>query len=333
EAVRKTHDAENPECAILETNGSNFQIWEEEVNRTLDGVFDTAKPFLSDDTNFDILDKDEAKSVTTLLRVTITKDLRTIVGGASVKTPLEMFNLIKLNCKHSDRQHKLRIVDKLVTLIKNKSPSTEVTLSSWTSAVTKLEQLKVSISELYGLLLQNGFVAPTGIDKKTFEFSVDSKLEAKESATFTEVSTIIQSACGQHKNKTAETSTSYAPMDLDAIQAFRQSQGKYVHPNQRNPPTPPTQAPVSQRRPQLSLEKASFYRGQPPPSEALKEKYGSLCFVCNSDQHWYNNCARYWELVRTGVLAPPPKEFKGPNLAGQSIPVPPPQHNQLRQLD
>ncbi|KAI7950128.1 hypothetical protein MJO28_008949 [Puccinia striiformis f. sp. tritici] len=28
--VRKTHDSRNPECAILTTNGSNFQIWEEE---------------------------------------------------------------------------------------------------------------------------------------------------------------------------------------------------------------------------------------------------------------------------------------------------------------
>ncbi|KAI7932998.1 hypothetical protein MJO28_017877, partial [Puccinia striiformis f. sp. tritici] len=34
--VRKAHDTVNPECAILTANGSNFQIWEEEVNLTLD---------------------------------------------------------------------------------------------------------------------------------------------------------------------------------------------------------------------------------------------------------------------------------------------------------
>ncbi|KAI9630279.1 hypothetical protein KEM48_014003 [Puccinia striiformis f. sp. tritici PST-130] len=235
EAVRKTHDSANPECAILTSNGSNFQIWEEEVNRTLDGVFDTNVPFLSADANFEALGRDEAKSVVTLFRTTISKELRTIVGGPSVKTPLDMYKSIKLNCKHSDRQHKLRIVNRLVTLVKSKVPSTETTLSSWTSTVTELEQLQVSVSELYGLLLQNGFVAPTGIDKKTFEFTVDSKLETKESATFAEVSTVIQSACGQHKNKTIEPSNSYTPMELDAIQAFRQSQGKYVPPNQRNP--------------------------------------------------------------------------------------------------
>ncbi|KAH9459541.1 hypothetical protein Pst134EA_019687 [Puccinia striiformis f. sp. tritici] len=52
EAVQKTHDSDNPECAILTSNGSNFQVWEEEVNQTLDSVFDTNIPFLSADTNF-----------------------------------------------------------------------------------------------------------------------------------------------------------------------------------------------------------------------------------------------------------------------------------------
>ncbi|KAI9610432.1 hypothetical protein H4Q26_006572 [Puccinia striiformis f. sp. tritici PST-130] len=132
EAVQKTHDSDNPECAILTSNGSNFQVWEEEVNQTLDSA----------------LGKDEAKSVVTLFRTTISKELQTIVGGLLVKTPLEMYRLIKTNCKHSDRQHKLRLVDRLTTLIKSKAPGTDVTLSSWTSIVThELEQLKVLISE------------------------------------------------------------------------------------------------------------------------------------------------------------------------------------------
>ncbi|KAI7959546.1 hypothetical protein MJO28_003337 [Puccinia striiformis f. sp. tritici] len=299
-AVRKAHNSVNPECAILTANGSNFQIWEEEVNLTLDGVFDTNVPFLSDVTNFSLPGKDEAKSV---------------------------------NCKHSDRQHKLRVVDRLATLIKSRSASTDVTLSSWTSIVTELEQLKVSVGEPYGLLLQNGFVAPVGIDKKTFEFTVDSKLEAKESATFTEVSTVIQSACGQNKNKTVETSSSYAPMDLDAIQAFRAQQGKYVHPNHRNAPAnPQPQQPPHQRKPNLSLEKASFYKGQPAPSEALKEKYGAHCFVCESDKHWYNNCDDYWRGVRNGVFEPPPSDFLSPNSTYRP-PRQAHQQSRLRQLD
>ncbi|KAI7934105.1 hypothetical protein MJO29_016536 [Puccinia striiformis f. sp. tritici] len=284
----------------------------EEVNRTLNGVFNTNVPFLSAESNFDLLDKDESKSVITLFRTTINKDLRTIVGGSSVKTPLEMYKLIKSNCKHSDRQHKLKIVDRLVSLIKSKSPSTDVTLSSWTSIVTELKQLKVPISKLYGLLLQNGFVAPSGIDKKTFEFTVNSKLETKEGATFGEVTTVIQSACGQHKNKTVEPSTSYAPMDLDAIPAFRQSQGKYVPPNQRN---------------------ASFYRGQPAPSETLKEKYGARCYVCHSDKHWYNNCNEYWGYVRSGIFEPPPCGFDSPQSTYQPPPCPIQQQGRLRQLD
>ncbi|KNE87947.1 hypothetical protein PSTG_18659, partial [Puccinia striiformis f. sp. tritici PST-78] len=49
--------------------------------------------------------------------------------------------------------------------------------------------------------------------------------------------------------------------------------------------------------------------------------------------HWYNNCVRYWELVWTGVIAPPLKEFKSSTSAGQHVPVPPTQQSQLCQLD
>ncbi|KNE88672.1 hypothetical protein PSTG_17909, partial [Puccinia striiformis f. sp. tritici PST-78] len=89
-----------------------------------------------------------------------------------------------------------------------------------------------------------GFVAPSSVDKKTFGFRLDNRLEAKTNPVFGDVSTIIQLACGQHKNKAVETSTSYAPMDLDTIQAFRQQQAKYVHPNQRNSPTQSSPSPA-----------------------------------------------------------------------------------------
>ncbi|POW19825.1 hypothetical protein PSHT_04228 [Puccinia striiformis] len=148
------HDSKNPECAILTANNSNFQIWEEEVNHTLNGVFDTDVPFLSLDDNFALLGKGEAKFVITLFRMTISKDLQTMLDEYCYRTRMTQ-----------------------------------------------------------------GFHC---------------KLETKENTTFTEVSTVIQSACGQNKNKTVKSSTSYAPMDLDVIQAFRQSQGKYVHPNERN---------------------------------------------------------------------------------------------------
>ncbi|KAI7953425.1 hypothetical protein MJO28_005972 [Puccinia striiformis f. sp. tritici] len=269
--ARKIHDRRNPDCAVLVTNGSNFQIWEEEINGTLDYVFEPAAPFLSIEANFKERSCDEQSSIMALFWATVNKDLQTIVGGSTVKSPLAMYESIKSNCKHSNRQHKLRIVEKLINL-----------------------QLKVLVGELYGLLLQSGFVAPSGVDKKTFEFMVDNRLEAKTNPIFSEVSTIIQSACGQHKNKAVETSTSYAPMDLDTIQSFRQQQGKYVHPDQRNCSTQSSQGPAPQGRPQLSLEKA------------------------------------YWELVGTGILAPPPGNS---NTTHQPAPNPPPQHNRLRQLD
>ncbi|KAH9458437.1 hypothetical protein Pst134EA_009643 [Puccinia striiformis f. sp. tritici] len=69
--------------------------------------FDPVVPFLSDDGHLVQLGSDVAKPIITLFRTTINKDLRTTVGGTTVRTPLEMYKLIKLNCKHSDRQHKL----------------------------------------------------------------------------------------------------------------------------------------------------------------------------------------------------------------------------------
>ncbi|KAI7962745.1 hypothetical protein MJO28_000839 [Puccinia striiformis f. sp. tritici] len=187
---------------------SHFQefseaIWEEGVNQTLKGVFNTDVLSFSLDDNSNLPGKDKAKSVVTLLQTTISKDLQTI----------------------------------------SRSASTDVTLSSWTSIFTELKQLKVSISELYGLLFQNVLVAPVGINKKTFEFTI------------------------------VKPSTSYTSMDLDAMQAFCQSQGKYVHPNQQNPPAQQGPPPAQSRQPNRSLKKASFYRGQLSPSEALKEKY------------------------------------------------------------
>ncbi|KAH9446583.1 hypothetical protein Pst134EA_030493 [Puccinia striiformis f. sp. tritici] len=327
EDVRKTHGNQNPDFVSLDQSGANFQIWEDEVNCTLDYVFSPTDPFLGDNANFAKLDTDGAKSVMNLFRVTVTQQLRTTVAGPSVKTPLDMFNLIKSNCKHWNHQHKLRIVDWLMSLLKNNTPSTDSTLPDWTNIVTELEQLKVSAFELYRLLLQSGFVAPTSVNKNNFGFTINAKLEAKDDPVFSEVVTTIQSACGQHKNKATDSSSSYAAMDLNAIQAV--GQGKYVHLNNRNPSAQQQRQPPTQRRPNLSLEKASFYKGQPNPSEALKAKYGAKCLVCDSDQHWYNNCDEYWGYVRSALFEPPPRDSASP----QSKYRPAPQQGRLRQLD
>ncbi|POW01695.1 hypothetical protein PSTT_12314 [Puccinia striiformis] len=286
------------EAKIRQSNGAK---WEKEINRTLGFVFDTPKPFLSSDDNFSMRAVDEESSIATLLQSTIHSDLRAIVDGNSEQSALDLFKLIKLNCSHLNRQHKLKIIDQMLSLAASKSPGSELTLAKWTKIFTDIEQLKIPTTELCGLILQSSFIAPAGVDRKTFDFSVDGKLETREDANFADVTTVIQFACGKGKAKSSQVSNdSYAPMDLDAIQAV--GQGKYIHPNNRNPQAQQQRPLVNQRRPNLSLEKASFYKGQPNPSEALKAKYGAQCLVCDSDQHWYNNCDEYWGYVRSGVF-------------------------------
>ncbi|POV98080.1 hypothetical protein PSTT_14638 [Puccinia striiformis] len=248
------------------------------------------------------------------------------------QSALDLYKLIKLNCSHSNRQYKLKIVDQFLLLAGSKSPGNKLTLAKWTKVFTEIEQLKIPTSELCGLVLQNSFIAPAGVDKKTFDFSVDGKLEAQESPHFADVTTVIQFACGKGKAKSSQSmNDSYAPMDLDAIQAV--GQGKYIHPNNRNSPAQQQRPLSNQRRPNLLLEKASFYKGQPNPSEALKAKYGAQCLVCDSDQHWYNNCDKYWGYVRSGVFEPPPKDFASPQLTYRPPPRPAQHQGRLRQID
>ncbi|KNF02192.1 hypothetical protein PSTG_04689 [Puccinia striiformis f. sp. tritici PST-78] len=71
---------------------SHFQefseaIWEEGVNQTLKGVFNTDVLSFSLDDNSNLPGKDKAKSVVTLLQTTISKDLQTIVGGLLISIP------------------------------------------------------------------------------------------------------------------------------------------------------------------------------------------------------------------------------------------------------
>ncbi|KNE95324.1 hypothetical protein PSTG_11403 [Puccinia striiformis f. sp. tritici PST-78] len=207
-AVQKTHADRNTDHTSLLYDGSNYQKWEKEINRTLGFVFDTPKPFLSSDDNFSMRAVDEESSIATLLQSTIHSDLRAIVDGNSEQSALDLFKLIKLNCSHSNRQHKLKIIDQMLSLAASKSPGSELTLAKWTKIFTDIEQLKIPTTELCGLILQSSFIAPAGVDRKTFDFSVDGKLETREDANFADVTTVIQFACGKGKAKSSQEPSS-----------------------------------------------------------------------------------------------------------------------------
>ncbi|KNE99938.1 hypothetical protein PSTG_06792 [Puccinia striiformis f. sp. tritici PST-78] len=111
------------------------------------------------------------------------------------------------------------------------------------------------------------------------------------------MTTVIQLACSQHKNKTVETSTSYAPMELDTIQAFRHQQGKYVILTSRTHPLSPTQHQFLTADHNCHLRK--------------------LCSIVSVPFFLHHPRENPKAQIRTG----------------QPAPVPPPPQNQLRQLD
>ena len=194
-----------------------------------------------------------------------------------------------------------------------------------------------------GLCLQNSFSAPAGIDPKTFEFVVSQKLETATSVSMNDVMTVIQAATGKSQQRSSATiEDHYTPMDLDAINAVRMNAGRYAPPHRRFPQQHPQNnrqagpqqngLPTSQPKPQLSIEKATAFRGVPLNSN-LTDKWGIQCHYCKQNGHWYNNCRLFGEDVSSGVIQPPPD---GHNAPGSNY-LPPDRnfgkHNRLRQLD
>ncbi|KAA1091761.1 Dcp1p-Dcp2p decapping enzyme complex alpha subunit [Puccinia graminis f. sp. tritici] len=182
--------------------------------------------FLRTVTNFDGLSIDKNLSITRIIRNTIESGLIGIVNGSKLTAPLELYNLLKKNCSKLDRRHKVNLINRLMALATDMSPADGHTLSQWATVVAELDQLKVKLEEISGLLLQATFTPPAGVNVKTFEFSVDSQLNAYKRPVFADVSSIIQAATGKLKAKSL--SSGPIPMDLDQLQAMQPL--KYVTP-------------------------------------------------------------------------------------------------------
>ncbi|PLW10211.1 hypothetical protein PCASD_22751 [Puccinia coronata f. sp. avenae] len=160
----------------------------------------------------------------------------------------------------------------------------------------ELSQMKISANEMGGLFLQNSFLAPAGVNPKTFEFSVGQHLENLKSPSFSDVATIIQAASSKTKNKLA-VAAEHQLMDLDAINAICPQQPRYKLPQKRGV----TGGAPLQPRNQLSVNKATRFRGV-VLNEALKAKWGNNCRYCKQAGHWYNNCALYWDDIKNCII-------------------------------
>ncbi|KAA1133913.1 Dcp1p-Dcp2p decapping enzyme complex alpha subunit [Puccinia graminis f. sp. tritici] len=318
------HKEINPRKPILDYDGVQFQVWHDALDRTLMHFFMKDKSFLEEPANFDGLLLTENSLIASVIRNTIEDQLVGIVEGSKLKAPLELYNLLKNNCSKSDRRHKIELVDKLMALVTDPSPSDGFTLSKWATVIAELDQLKIEWPEVSGLLLQTAFKPPIGVDTKTFEFSVDQQLDAKDKPAFADVSSVIQSATGKLKSKVS--SNGPVPMDLDRIQAMNSNKA-YVAPQRRHPPQHQS---TDRQHPKVSIDKATHYKGK-GQSEALLNKYGHSCVYCKKEGHWYSDCPSFWKDVATKKIASPPDNYASTESHYQ--PPRQPENDRLRQVN
>ncbi|OAV87364.1 hypothetical protein PTTG_02365 [Puccinia triticina 1-1 BBBD Race 1] len=256
------HYMHNPKKTRSAKGKANFKMWDREINRTLKYVFMNADMFTAQESNFKARSAKEQVAIACLLRSRIETPLLEIIDGNNSDNPWIIFKNLKSQCDRPDRQHKLDLVNQFADLMANQSqPGTDNDLAKWSTVWAEMSQLKINFEELGGLCLQNSFAAPVGIDSKTFEFVVGQKLESAAAVELNDVMTVIQAATGKSQHKAnVGADDSYAPMDLDAVNAIRQNSSRYAPPHRRKPQQSGqiAKAPITQK-PQLSMEKATAY--------------------------------------------------------------------------
>ncbi|KAA1070416.1 Dcp1p-Dcp2p decapping enzyme complex alpha subunit [Puccinia graminis f. sp. tritici] len=228
----KLHVEVNPDNPILAYDGSNYQLWKDAIDGTLQHAFSLNESVIKK-TN-DLLDiaTEENHAITSLIRNTVVKPLRDLIQSSGEKTANKMFKLMKTKCERSDRRHKIDLMSKLIELVNDPTPADKLTLSKWAKVMSDLGQSKVTLDEAGGILLQSHFKPPLGTDAKTFEFSIDQTLNEKDSPSFDDVTTVIQLASSKLKPKSG--ASNFAPMELDRIHAFNNGgRHKYVTPQRR----------------------------------------------------------------------------------------------------
>ncbi|KAI7935630.1 hypothetical protein MJO28_016501 [Puccinia striiformis f. sp. tritici] len=283
----KTWEQMNTRPATLLYLGDNFADWKACVDWTLRHAFCLTKSWFKADDNFETLKPEEKLSVAALLRNTVVEALFKLIEH--MDEPAQYGNSSPL--------------DVLIQIVVASSPSDDFTLSKWLAAKSEIDQMKVNVDELFGLLLQGHFKPPPGVNIQTYDFLVDQQLNGQKNApTFEEVTTIVQYATSNLMSKTSMSSANPVAdpmaMDLDKIQAMH-SNRPYVAPHRRNA------NPDEKVKKSFSVEKASYHRGR-GQSDALTAKYGDKCAYCKVKGHWYSDCVDFWRDVATKQIPAPP---------------------------
>ena len=297
------HKELNPSYPSLDCDGVRFQPWKKALDRTLMHAFSRVASFLDDPNLFDSLEIKESTTVDSLIRNTLESDLLSLVSATTHKTVKALYEFITSQCQHSDRRHKIGLIDQVYDLMTDPNPSSEATLAKWSQIGADVKQLKMSADELLGIFLQNTFKPPAGTESLTFDFSVSQTLDAKKSPLLKEVVTVIQYATSKHRPKAGADPHA---MDLDRISAF-QGRGpqKYISPQRRS--TTPDLPKTNHAR--FSVDRAHHFRGKGQTPEQTA-KHGTTCVYCSKNGHWYPDCLEFWRAVAMQEIEAPPQDYR-----------------------
>jgi hypothetical protein len=174
--------------------------------------------------------------------------LLSIVESSKVSSSKDLFDLLKSKCKRSGRRHKLILVEKILNFARNCQPASESWLARFFVMMSNLEQSKISINKLGGLLLQSMARAPTGADKKNFEYLIAQPLDNMTTIpTFGQVNTLIQLALSKVKAPT-RLAPGTIPLDVEMLVQAMRPAPQYTAPHHRSDyssnsiaPPPPVQ--------------------------------------------------------------------------------------------
>lgn len=160
------HSDHNPRKVAY--NGSNFPIWEGDVNRALTYIFITAKFLWIAKVNMTLQDNRKQAAISCMFHASINNALLGIVEGTADKSPWDIYKLLKSKCSQSNRLHKLNWTDQFITLASNKAPGLDVEIARWSKIMAELAALKITWDKAVGLVLQKSFLAPAGVGQKAF---------------------------------------------------------------------------------------------------------------------------------------------------------------------
>ncbi|PLW10221.1 hypothetical protein PCANC_19930 [Puccinia coronata f. sp. avenae] len=159
------HGSIHSDVEYLKFNGKNFTTWERQLNTTLEFVFH--KDDFLNKNGWGLLNPDHKPSVTILLRSSVDKVLSSAVVGG--KSPCEIYKMICNRCKRCDWQHKLNIVNRLGDfLTAEQQPSKAYFLQHFQEFFVEIQQKRIDVDELLGLILQSLVKPPSNVDKHAF---------------------------------------------------------------------------------------------------------------------------------------------------------------------